>query len=70
MCSDCHEAAEVTADKVRISVHSCHIILSEDLKIHHVFQHIIPRTLMQEQCNNHMRMNVELINAAHTKMYM
>jgi hypothetical protein len=38
---DHHRLVEKIAEKVRISVSRCYIILIEDLKVHNVFQNTI-----------------------------
>jgi hypothetical protein len=48
--------AEMIAEKVGILVGSYHIILSKDLKMHCICQHI-PRLLMQKQCYDCMRIS-------------
>jgi len=51
------------AKRVGILIAICHTILSKALKMHCVCQHIVPRMLKQEQCDDHMRIT-ELINVA------
>jgi len=36
-----------------------------DLKVHHIYQNIVPRLLLQEQCNSRMKTSGKLISAAY-----
>jgi hypothetical protein len=47
----------VVADKAGVLICSCCTVLSKDVKMYDVWQHIIPRILTQEQCNNHMKVS-------------
>jgi len=46
---------KTSAEKVRSLGNSSHTTLSTDLKIYCICQHNVPRMLMQEQCNDHIR---------------
>jgi hypothetical protein len=58
----CFTADEVTA--AGISHGTCHKILSDDLNISHVTQHIVPCILMQDKCDDCMSTCGDLINSA------
>jgi len=59
-----HWMVQIIAVKVRIAVDSCHTIISKNLKMHHVHQHILPRILMQEWRDDCMRISGDLISSA------
>jgi hypothetical protein len=46
----------------RIFIGSCCTILSNDMKMHCIFQRVISGILTQRQCNSHMRISCELFN--------
>jgi len=45
---------EMTAKKVEICIGSFYTVLNKNLNMHCICQHITPRMLMHEQCNNHI----------------
>jgi hypothetical protein len=55
-------AAAATA--ARISYVTCHKILSDDLNMSHVTQHIVPRVLMQDLRDDHVNTCSDLIVSA------
>jgi hypothetical protein len=47
-----------------ILVGNWHTFLSNDMNMYCIFENIVPRMVLQEQCDNHMRMDGELVSTA------
>jgi hypothetical protein len=56
-----HQMLERIAEEIGIVAGSCHTILSKDLKMYHICQHIV-LMLTQEHCDDSIRTIGKLIN--------
>lgn len=61
---DRRQCVQVVAQQAGISVGSCHAILTEDLGMHRVCQHIVPRMLTADQAQQRQEVCGDLISSA------
>lgn len=64
VCTDCWLMVDATAEKVVVSHGTCHKILLDDLNMHWVCGHTVPKNLTEDQLNGRVAVISDLIDMA------
>jgi hypothetical protein len=69
VCCDHHQMVQPIKETQHFSCDCC-TFLVDDLKLHHVSQHILSRMVMHQSCDNCIKLSGELDNAGGTYLFL